>query len=404
MEKIFSKGAFILTNVLFFSLSLNAQNNKIESTGNVGIGTTSPVVRLSVYGPSDDSAAISLQSGTNSRFYIQQGGALLKMGGTAPGTGIINVTNTGKVGIGTNAPVSMLDVNGDFRLGVTTGGTAYSIGFTRTVGAQLYGTTAAGLTLGGDVTGIDAVILPGGNVGIGTTNPSHKLDIANGSVNIGAGANIAYRAGSYFSMGNMSHTNTPYIAFNAFLTTSDITTAKNLITPNYNAGSGLIIRGEAGNSGLHFLQKNYNNGVAPYDINSFTEVLTLTPTGTVGVGTTATGVHKLAVEGSIGARKVKVTQTGWADFVFEPEYKLPSLSELETYIKTNKHLPDVPSAADVIRDGLDLGEMNKILLQKIEELTLHLIEQDKRNKEQELRNQRQEEQIKLLKESIERLR
>ncbi len=70
MKKIFSKGAFILTITLLVNMSTRAQN-KIEPSGNVGIGTMSPVVRLSVYGPLDDSAAISLQSVTNSRFYIQ---------------------------------------------------------------------------------------------------------------------------------------------------------------------------------------------------------------------------------------------------------------------------------------------------------------------------------------------
>jgi hypothetical protein len=118
---------------------------------------------------------------------------------------------------------------------------------------------------------------------------------------------------------------------------------------------------------------------------------------TVGIGTTKTGPYQLAVEGTIGARRVKVDQETWADFVFEPEYKLPSLTELETYIKTNKHLPDVPSAAEVAKEKLDLGEMNKILLQKIEELTLHLIEQDKRNREQD-------ERIKLMAEKIEKLK
>ncbi|ACU59998.1 hypothetical protein [Chitinophaga pinensis] len=383
MEKNFSKGVFLLTSVLFFTVSVKAQTNKLDNTGNVGIGTTAPVVKLSVYGATEDEAAISVQSATNSRFYIQQGGSVLKIGGTTPGTGIINVSNTGKVGIGTNAPASMLDVDGDFRLGVSTGGTAYSIGFTRTVGAHLYGTTATGLTLGGDLTGTDAVILPNGNFGIGTTNPSNKLDVANGSINIGAGANIAYKAGSYLSMGNMLYTNTPYISFNALLTTSD---NKNLFTPNYNAGGGLVIRGEAGGSGLHFLQKNYNNGAAPYDVNTFTEALTLTSTGTVGIGTTSTGVHKLAVEGSIGARKVKVTLTGWADFVFDPNYKLQPLSELENYIKTNRHLPDVPSATEVAKEGVDLGEMNKILLQKIEELTLHVIELEKKVKDLKAEN------------------
>lgn len=366
----------------FFTPFISSAQNRIENTGNVGIGTTTPTVRLSVYGASDDSAAISLQSGTNSRFYIQQGGAMLKIGGVTNGVGAINVLNTGRVGIGTNAPTSLLDVNGEFRLGVNTGGTAYSIGFTRPGNAQLYGTTTSGLSLGGDATGVDAVVLPNGNVGIGTTNPGYKLDIPNGSVNIGTGANIAYRAGSYVSIGNMSYNNAPYIAFNAFLTTSDIPTSKNLFTPTYNAGGGLIIKGDAGNSGLHFLQKSYNNGTPPYDLNSFTEVLTLTTAGNVGIGTTSTGIHKLAVEGSIGARKVKVNSTGWADFVFAPDYRLPSLQELDEYIKKHRHLPDIPTEAEVKEDGVDLGEMNKKLLQKIEELTLHLIRQDNVIKEQ----------------------
>ena len=365
----------VFLTMLLYSFVASAQN-LIQSTGNVGIGTTLPVVRLSVYGAANDSAAISLQSGSNSRFYIQQGGALLKIGGVTSGIGAINILNTGRVGIGTSAPATLLDVNGDFRLGVSTGGLAYSIGFTRAGNAQLYGTTGTGLALGGDGTGIDAVILPGGNVGIGTVNPTYKLDVQNGSVNIGTGANIAYRAG-YLSMGNASFGNAPYIAFNAFLTTSDIPTGKNEYTPIYNAGGGLIIKGEAGGSGLHFYQKNYNNGTPPYDLTSFTEALTLTPAGAVGIGTTTTGIHKLAVEGSIGARKVKVNQTGWADFVFQPAYDLLSLPEVENYIKANQHLPGIPTASEVEQNGLDLGEMDKKLLQKIEELTLYLIDMKK---------------------------
>jgi len=107
--------------------------------------------------------------------------------------------------------------------------------------------------------------------------------------------------------------------------------------------------------------------------------MVVTGAGNVGIGTLTTGTSKLAVEGTIAARRVKVTQAAtWPDFVFEPEYKLPSLAELEVYIKTNKHLPEVPSAAEVAKDGQDVGEMNRVLLQKIEELTLHLIEQEKK--------------------------
>lgn len=95
--------------------------------------------------------------------------------------------------------------------------------------------------------------------------------------------------------------------------------------------------------------------------------------------------YRLAVEGTIGARKVKVMQESWADFVFEPEYELPSLNEVEAFIKEHKHLPDIPSAKEVAEEGLDLGEMNKRLLQKIEEQMLYIIELNKNIKEQNRR-------------------
>lgn len=99
--------------------------------------------------------------------------------------------------------------------------------------------------------------------------------------------------------------------------------------------------------------------------------------GSVGIGTTTTGTHKLAVEGSIGARKVKVEATGWSDFVFDNNYVLPNLQELELFISKHRHLPEIPSEKEVKENGIDLGEMDSKLLQKIEELTLYLIQQDK---------------------------
>lgn len=88
--------------------------------------------------------------------------------------------------------------------------------------------------------------------------------------------------------------------------------------------------------------------------------------------------YQLYVEKGIRTEKVKVDAKGnWPDFVFEDNYTLPSLMEVEQFITTNKHLPNVPSAAEVETEGVDLGEMDKILLQKIEELTLYTIEQQK---------------------------
>lgn len=122
----------------------------------------------------------------------------------------------------------------------------------------------------------------------------------------------------------------------------------------------------------------YDNNVA--NVATFTSLDPITIQGNVGIGTTSTGIHKLAVEGSIGARKVKVNQTGWADFVFEPDYQLPSLQEVERFVRKHKHLPDIPSAKEVEDEGLDLGEMNRRLLQKIEEQMLYIIELNNRLK------------------------
>lgn len=110
-------------------------------------------------------------------------------------------------------------------------------------------------------------------------------------------------------------------------------------------------------------------------------VLEIKPSGNVGIGTTNPGNYKLAVEGNIGARDIIVTNTPWSDYVFRPGYRLLPLSDVAAYIQANHHLPDIPSEAEVKVQGVSLGEMQAKLLAKVEELTLHLIQQEKENKE-----------------------
>jgi len=110
-----------------------------------------------------------------------------------------------------------------------------------------------------------------------------------------------------------------------------------------------------------------------------TELMTILGTGNVGIGTTSPQ-GKLAVNGYIYSKKVIVTQSGWSDYVFHPGYHLRSLPEVEKFIQKQQHLPDVPSVADVEKDGIDLGDNQATLLRKIEELTLYVIAQDKKLK------------------------
>lgn len=90
--------------------------------------------------------------------------------------------------------------------------------------------------------------------------------------------------------------------------------------------------------------------------------------------------YRMFIKDGIRTEKVKVdiaASNGWADYVFDDSYQLMDLNSLEGYIKANKHLPEVPSTEEAIREGIELKEMNILLLKKVEELTLHLIQQQK---------------------------
>jgi hypothetical protein len=110
--------------------------------------------------------------------------------------------------------------------------------------------------------------------------------------------------------------------------------------------------------------------------SNFNKGLRITPDGNVGIGTANPGNWKLAVEGKIAAREIQVTlDSFFPDYVFSPSYKLRNLFSLEKYINQHQHLPGIPSAKEVEKEGgIKLGEMNIKLLEKVEELTLYVIE------------------------------
>lgn len=133
-------------------------------------------------------------------------------------------------------------------------------------------------------------------------------------------------------------------------------------------------------SGVAFAQlntaNNELNGPDSQWLGTSTSTAPLHRIGNVSIGNDSylDGIdeYKLSVDGKVRANSVKV-YTDWADFVFEKDYQLPTLPQIEAFIIEHGHLMDIPSAKEVETEGIELGEMNKLLLQKIEELTLHMI-------------------------------
>lgn len=201
-----------------------------------------------------------------------------------------------------------------------------------------------------------------GNIGLGNTNPSDHLNIT-GTVGTVTNRIAIQNTGIPNSLFYLGNTSSDYAVTNQ--------RGANILESYTDLHVG------AANTGNIYFETGRTGTVAPIS-------MTILNNGDVAIGTSATGGNKLAVGGAIAARRVKVTQNAaWADYVFHDTYQLPLLTDVASYIAKHKHLPGIPDAAEVARDGQDLGEMNRKLLEKVEELTLYIIQQDKRNTEQQ---------------------
>ncbi len=123
-------------------------------------------------------------------------------------------------------------------------------------------------------------------------------------------------------------------------------------------------------------------------------------TGDIYIGNAESPNHTLYVNGKVHTKEVKVYINEWPDYVFQPNYNIKTLPELKDYVDTHKRLPYMPSEREVEKSGIELGEMNKLLVKKIEELTIYLIEKDKQITEQQKRNNDQDARIAILEKAL----
>jgi hypothetical protein len=218
-----------------------------------------------------------------------------------------------------------------------------------------------------------------GNIGIGTTTPQQKLDV-NGTILGNITNDIAFTTKS--SLGvviQQANINNDFVSANSYLSIY----AHNI----YFNGTNWVRRNQYSNTWANVFNSQYydvefatSNGSDPANtIVTPASYFRILENGNVGIGTTTPGSFRLAVEGKIGAREVHVTsQNPWPDYVFNNGYQLENLYSLESYIRQNNHLPNIPSAQEVKDNGIELGNMNGKLLEKIEELTLYIIELNKK--------------------------
>lgn len=119
--------------------------------------------------------------------------------------------------------------------------------------------------------------------------------------------------------------------------------------------------------------------------------------GNVGIGTNTPGTYKLAVNGNIRAKEIKVETSNWPDYVFDVGHTIPTLEEVKKHIHENGHLINIPSEKEIKLNGIELGEMNRLLLEKIEELTLYILQQQENYNRVHLEIETLKQQIKTIK-------
>jgi hypothetical protein len=324
----------------------------IMDNGNVGIGTTNPISKLSILG------SLTLDGGLTNNYLRPLISAGTLVNGEVRGY----------------SSSSDLADDGFIRVSAGGGANSTSKSFIDLSGYSTIPDMDRNIVFG--TVGVERMRIDlNGNIGIGTANPTQKLDInGNGIFNGAITSSIASDTGGHIQLVNSSKNG------NGIASTWMI----------YNMTGGY------GNSLQFWAYDNLSCGGGMCN-NRFT----IMDNGNVGIGL-SNPLNKLDVNGTIHSKEVKVDMTGWSDFVFKKEYNLPTLEQVEKHIIEKGHLENIPSEKEVLENGINLGEMNAKLLQKIEELTLYMIEMKKENMEMKNENIEMKKEIKKIMKKIDK--
>lgn len=311
---------------------------------------------------------------------------------------------SGYVGIGTNTPGNRLTVRDAIRVSTGDGWGGFYAYDASIDGNSIFSLSRQGNNLNlsswdgigfatgkhsGPSTAYNMFIDITGKVGIGTITPYANLHLLSGGSYLNT---ISEYSGDLIIQGNSGSRNSVSGASLEFVIPANadgsnpwgqariITVANNNESSN---ATGKMILGTR-----RTMDKMLGDGNQWYYGND----LVIDGAGHIGIGT-LNPKEALSVNGNIRAQEIKVETSGWPDYVFKPSYILPTLNEVKLYIDKNQHLPDMPSEKEVASNGINLGEMNKLLTKKIEELTLYLIEKDKIINDEQKTNSKQEQRI-----------
>lgn len=348
--------------------------------GNIGIGVQNPTERLEISGNLRVNNQIFTE-GIETNAFLGQSGAF----GQQLNVGEL-FTVEGLTGLGIPAPVERLEVAGNVKA------TGDFLGQNLVVAEGIQSQTletASGVVAGPLV--VEGTTFLGGNTGLGIESPSEKLEVEGNIKATGDfhGQNIFAEQGIF---------------------AGQLTVGQNLAVSGVTAFTGEVsMDGLSVSDTLHSQVLKSENGAVkgefsvggPMSLGS-----TLLVKGTLGIGTDKVAGYMLSVNGKIRAGDdIRVySSVEWADFVFQEAYPLRSLQEVERYIKIHQHLPEIPSALTVKEEGFELGAMDAKLLQKIEELTLYTIAQEKAITQQKELFEQKNQEMEALRAELEELK